>query len=67
MRYKIIAIKGTDGIGGLAENAVEALLKLIQLERIGRADIIIKDESDRVVTRAELFAAVEKEKNADRG
>jgi len=64
MRYRIIATKGTDGIGGLAHSATEALLKLTELERMGRADIVVKDENDEVVERAALFAASEQEKRA---
>ena len=66
MLYRIIATKGTDGIGGLAHSATEALLKLTKLERLGRTDIIVKDENDEVVERAALFAAAEKEKRAPR-
>lgn len=66
MRYRIIATKGTDGIGGAASSAIEALVKVLELERIGRTDIVIKEENDGLVTRTELFEAAEKEKNAHR-
>ena len=64
--FRIIATKGTDEIGGSASSAVEALVKLLELEHMGRTEIVIKDEHDGFVTRAELFEAAEKEKNAHR-
>ena len=65
MRYRIIAAKGTDGIGGTASTAVEALSKLLELEDMGRTEIVVRDEEGCcLVTRAELFEAAQKEKNA---
>jgi hypothetical protein len=63
MRYRVIAItEAGDGRGGHAENAVEAVLKLIELEKFGYTNIVIKQENDGTLTREELLEAAEQEK-----
>jgi hypothetical protein len=61
MRYRIIATKGTDGVGSVAMSATEALEKLLELERIGRREITILAENGQSVTRAELFETAQQE------
>jgi len=62
MRYRLIAITGTQAVGGAAANATEAVLKLSELEQAGHQDVIIKEEGDGNVTREELLRAAEQEK-----
>jgi hypothetical protein len=61
MRYRIIATKGTDGVGSVAMSATEALEKLLELERIGRHEITILAENGQSVTRVELFETARQE------
>jgi hypothetical protein len=61
MRYRIIATKGTDGVGSVALSAIEALEKLLELEQIGRHEITVLGEDGKEVSRAELFETAQQQ------
>jgi hypothetical protein len=61
MRYRIIAVTKDGGEGGAASSAAEAVVKLLQLERAGHENVLIKDKDDGILTREQLLLAAEEE------
>lgn len=67
MQYRLIAIEGTQAVGGAAATAAEAVSKLTELENAGYKHILIKDEKLGDLSREQLIEAAERERREAHG